>query len=222
MIKPVKIEASIACANFKNLEKDILELKESKVDFLHIDIMDGNFVPNIALNFSIIEVLNEISDIPIECHLMIQDPERYIETTAKLKPAYITIHAEATKHIQRTLAEIRKLGAKAGIALNPATPLNVLEYILDDVDLILLMTVNPGFIGQPLVHAVLKKIEETRDLLDKRGYNNIEIQVDGNVSIENIPQMVKSGATMLVGGTSSVFRKGYTIKESINLIRTLY
>lgn len=222
MNNKVKIEASIACANFKNLEKDVQELVANNIDFMHVDIMDGTFVPNIALNFSIIKDLKEMTDIPIECHLMIQDPERFIETTAKMGASYISVHVEATKHIQRVLAQIRNLGVKAGVALNPATPLSVLDYILEDLDLIILMAVNPGFAGQALIPATIKKIKETRGLLDKRGFGHIDIQVDGNVSIENIPMMVKAGATMLVGGTSSVFRKGYSIKESMALIRTLY
>ncbi len=220
--REVKIEASIACANFKYLEKDIRELEECGIDLLHIDIMDGTFVPNIALNFSIIKDLKEMTHVPIECHLMIQDPERYVETTAQMGASSISVHAEATKHIQRVLAQIRNLGVKAGIALNPATPIDILDYILDDLDLIILMTVNPGFTGQKLVPATLKKIKQTRDMINRRGFGHIDIQVDGNVSIENIPAMVKAGATMLVGGTSSIFRKDHSITESMALIRTLY
>jgi len=217
----IKIEASVACADFRNLEKDIRELEACKIDFLHIDIMDGFFVPNFALNFSIMKTLQEMTSIPMECHLMVDKPERYIEIAAKSGAEYISIHAEATNHIQRVLSQIHETGVKSGIALNPATPINVLDYILGDLDMIVVMTVNPGFAGQPLIPATLKKIEEIRNLIDSKGFGKIEIQVDGNVSIENIPKMIKCGATMLVGGTSSVFRKGYTIPDSVRTIKVL-
>jgi ribulose-phosphate 3-epimerase len=221
-MKPkIKIEASVACANFRNLENDIRELEDSKIDFLHIDIMDGNFVPNFALNFSIMEVLKDITSVPMECHLMVENPERYIDKTARLGAKFIAIHAESTKHVQRALSQIKENGAMAGIALNPATPINVLDYIIADIDMIVVMTVNPGFAGQPLIPSTLKKIEDIRNLITSKGFGNIEIQVDGNVSIENIPKMIKCGATMLVGGTSSVFRKGYSIPESVKTIKEL-
>ena len=222
MKNKIKIEASVACANFRNLEKDIREIEDSGIDYLHIDIMDGLFVPNFALNFSIMKTLKEITRLPMECHLMVENPERYIEASAQAGASYITIHAEATQHLQRALTQIKETGAKAGIALNPATPINVLDYILEDLDLILIMTVNPGFAGQKLVSSTMKKIEEVSKLTNKKGFVDVEIQVDGNVSIENIPRMIKAGATMLVGGTSSVFRIGHTIKDSVSLIRTLY
>lgn len=211
----------MACANFRNLEKDLRDLEECKVDFLHIDIMDGMFVPNFALDFSIMKIISEMSDIPMECHLMIEKPERYIERTAEAGAKYISIHAEATHHIQRALTQIRALGVKAGIALNPATPINVLDHILEDIDLIVIMTVNPGFAGQKLIPSTLNKIEKCRRFINDNGFNNIDIQVDGNVSIENIPKMIKAGATMLVGGTSSVFRKNITIKDSVAQVRNL-
>jgi ribulose-phosphate 3-epimerase len=217
----IKIEASVACANFRNLEKDIKELEKCKIDFLHIDIMDGTFVPNFALSFSIMKAIHEMTTIPIECHLMIQKPERYIEIAAKSGAEYISIHAEATNHIQRVLSQIRETGVKSGIAINPATPINVLDYILGDLDMIVIMTVNPGFAGQPLIPATLKKIEDVRKLIDSKGFGDIEIQVDGNVSMVNIPKMIKCGATMLVGGTSSVFREGHTIADSVKTIKEL-
>lgn len=221
MKNKIKIEASVACANFRNLEKDIRELEECKIDFLHIDIMDGIFVPNFALDFSIMKTLKDMTSTPMECHLMIENPERYIEKTAIMGASYISIHAEATRHIQRVLSQIRELGVKSGIAFNPATPINILDYILDDIDLITLMTVNPGFAGQTLIPTTLKKIEDVRRLIDSKGFSHIDIQVDGNVSIENIPKMIKAGATMLVGGTSSIFRKDHSIKDSVLLINKL-
>ncbi len=221
MDNAIKIEASLACANFRYLERDIRELEKCSIDFLHIDIMDGLFVPNFCLDFSITKTVTEISAIPIECHLMVTKPERYLETVAALKPVYISIHWEATPHVQKALKQIRDLGCKPAIALNPATSLSSLEYILDDIDMINIMTVNPGFAGQKLVPACIKKIADAREMIEKRGFDHIEIQVDGNVSFENIPAMVQAGATMLVGGTSSIFRKGYTITESVEQLRQL-
>ena len=217
----VKISASLACANFRNLEKDILELEKSGVDFLHIDIMDGHFVPNFCLDISIMDTVKEITKIPMDCHLMVENPERFLERIASRNPVFITIHWESTPHVQRALKQIRELGCKPGIALNPATPLNNLSYIFEDIELVNIMTVNPGFAGQPVVPASLRKISDLKELLQKEGKANLQIQVDGNVSFENIPVMVRNGATMLVGGTSSIFRKEHTISESVSSMRDM-
>lgn len=152
---------------------------------------------------------------------MVLEPERYIEKTVAAGAEYVAVHYEATYHVQRALQQIRDAGAKSGLALNPATPLTNLEYILDDIDMITIMTVNPGFTGQKLIPAMLRKITDTRELLTSRGHDKIEIQVDGNVSFEHIPTMVAAGATMLVGGTSSVFHKDYSIGAAIAAVREL-
>lgn len=221
MEKPVKIEASLACANFRNLEADIAQLVAAKIDFLHIDIMDGRFVPNFALDFGIMHTARELCSIPQECHLMVVEPERYIDKTVASGAEYVAIHYEATYHVQRALQQIRDAGAKAGIVLNPATPLTNLEYIMDDIDMVTIMTVNPGFVGQKLIPAMLRKIEDTRTLLSATGHDHIEIQVDGNVSFQLIPSIVAAGATMLVGGTSSVFHKDYSIGEAVAAVREI-
>lgn len=221
MNKPVKLEASLACANFINLGADIAQLRAAGIDFLHIDIMDGKFVPNFALDFGIMQAVREHCSIPQECHLMVLEPERYIEKTVDCGAKYVSIHYEATYHAQKALRQIRDAGAKSGIVLNPATPLATLEYILDDIDMITIMTVNPGFAGQQLIPAMLRKIRDCRALLDLTGHQNVEIQVDGNVSFEHIPAMVSGGATMLVGGTSSVFHEGYSTGEAITTIREI-
>lgn len=221
MNKTIKLEASLACANLKQLEADIRQLEEAQVDYFHFDVMDGRFVPNFALDFTFLGVVREMSRTDVVCHLMIEEPERYIDRAAGFAPAFITIHAEATHHAQRALQQIRKTGVKAGIALNPATPVSALNYILDDVDLITVMTVNPGFAGQALVPATLRKLADVRKLIDDEGYGHIELEVDGNVSFQNIPRMVASGATMLVGGTSSVFSKDFTIREAVATVRGL-
>jgi ribulose-phosphate 3-epimerase len=221
MERTVKIEASLACANFKNLERDIAQLDRAKVDYFHFDIMDGKFVPNFALDFTILGAVREMSSTDVICHLMVEEPERYIERTAAFRPAFIAIHVEATHHVQKALQQIRSAGARPGIVLNPATPVSVLQYILDDIELVSVMTVNPGFAGQTLVPATLRKIADVRELLDREGYPGIEIEVDGNVSFQNIPSMTKAGATMLVGGTSSVFSKEYSIGEAVAAVRGL-
>ena len=221
MNRSVKLEASLACANFRNLEADIEQLSVASVDFLHIDIMDGNFVPNFALGFDIMETASNLCSIPQECHLMVLAPERYIDRTIASGAKYVSIHYEATYHVQGALQQIRDCGAKAGIVLNPATPLTTLDYILDDIDMVTIMTVNPGFAGQKLIPAMLRKIKETSELLVSTGHENVEIQVDGNVSFEHIPAMVAAGATMLVGGTSSIFHKDYSIPEAIAAVREI-
>jgi ribulose-phosphate 3-epimerase len=221
MQRAVKIEASLACANFKNLERDIKQLEEAKIDYFHFDIIDGNFVPNFALDFTILGVVRELSRTDVVCHLMIEEPERYIERAAAFKPAFISIHLEATRDVQRALQHIRNSGVRPGIVLNPATPVSALQYILDDIDLITVMTVNPGFVGQVLIPATIRKLADVRKLIDAEGCSHIELEVDGNVSFQNIPTMIKSGATMLVGGTSSVFSRAYTIGEAVAKVREL-
>jgi ribulose-phosphate 3-epimerase len=221
MDRKIKLEASIACANFARLEDDVAQLAAAGVDYLHFDFMDGRFVHNFGLDYGILRTIRQLTTIPLDCHLMVEDPERYVRRTAEAGAQYITVHFEATRHVQRTLQEIRGLGARAAIALNPATPITILEYILDDIDMVTVMMVNPGFAGQTLVPAMLRKVKEVRFFLDERGYKNVEIQVDGNVSFEQIPAMVEAGATMLVGGTSSIFHKSYSIGKAVAAVREI-
>lgn len=170
----------------------------------------------------IMRALRKITDLPMECHLMANEPERYIEGIAEAGASFLSIHAEATQHLQRALTLIRQSGMRAGVALNPATPIEVLDYIIDDIDLVTLMMVNPGFAGQKLIPSMIRKTVDTRVYLDKWRKDQLDISVDGNVSIENIPSLVQAGATVLVGGTSSVFRKNHSIGESVRLMKTLY
>ena len=163
-----------------------------------------------------------MTSIPMECHVMVTDPERYVERVAATGSECLSVHYEATPHIHRALTLIRQSGMKAGVALNPSTPINVLDYILDDLDVVTLMMINPGFTGQKMIPSMLRKLKETREFLDGRGKQDMDIIVDGNVSIENIPKMVGAGATVLVGGSSSVFRKGVSIIESVELVRSLF
>ena len=220
MKNKVKIGASLACANFGYLEKDIQEIEQAGVDYIHFDVMDGHFVPNFALNLDILKLVKDLTSLPIDVHLMVDNPEVFIPVFAKEGCHVLSFQQEVVYHPQRELTRIRELGLKSGMALNPSTPLNVLDYILTDLDVILIMTVNPGFAGQKLVPAILKKIEKLRMKLDEEGIQ-AEIQVDGNVSFENIPLMVNAGATMLVGGTSSIFKKGMRITEAVHKMREI-
>ena len=219
--KAIHLGASIACANLARLEADLQQLCVGGIDSLHIDMMDGRFVSNFGLDFTLMETIRRVSEIPMDCHLMIEEPERYIERAAAAGAEYITIHFEATRHAQKALKQIRDIGARAGIALNPATPIDCLNYIVDDVDFVTVMTVNPGAAGQRLIPAMLRKIGDVRRMLDEAGHADVDIQVDGNVSFTHIPAMVEAGATMLVGGTSSVFHKDYSIPDAIQTVRQL-
>ncbi len=221
MTRPIKLEASVACANLMMLDADLRQLQQAGIDLLHVDIMDGRFVNNFCLDFSMMKAIRTVTEVPMDCHLMVEDPERYVDRTVEAGATYVSIHVEATRHVQRTLQHIRDCGAKPGIALNPGTAIQNLDYILDDVDMVTVMTVNPGYAGQPLVAATLRKIEDVSRLLRETGHESVEIQVDGNVSFGNIPAMVRAGATMLVGGTSSIFHKDFAISQAIHEVRTI-
>jgi ribulose-phosphate 3-epimerase len=219
MISPaITICASLACADFLHLEDDLRALERAGVDYLHIDVMDGQFVPNFALSPAIMRTVRQVSALPMDVHLMIEQPERHLEAFAEAGADILVVHQEATVHLQRTLARIRSLGARPGVALNPATSLHTLDYVLGDLDLLLIMTVNPGFVGQRLVPATLRKIADARRMADAQGLA-IDIQVDGNVSLAHTPQMVRAGANYLVGGTSSLFMPGVSIEEGVAELR---
>jgi ribulose-phosphate 3-epimerase len=208
----------LACADFLHLERDVQALDAAGVDYIHIDVMDGRFVPNLALSPDIMRTVRRATQTPMDVHLMIVEPERYLETFVQAGADVLVVHQEATVHLQRTLARIRSLGAHAGVALNPATSLHTLEYVMGDIDLLLIMTVNPGYVGQELVPATLRKIADARAMFERRGLA-VDIQVDGNVSFARAPDMIRAGANYLVGGTSSVFAKGVTISEGVSRLR---
>ncbi len=208
----LKISASLMCADLLHLAEDVRELEQAGVDWLHFDIMDGSFVPNITLGPVVIERLRPASKLPFDVHLMIEEPIRYLDVFRQAGADLIVVHAEACRHLQRTLAAIRDLGARPGVALNPATPLTELDYVLDDVDLILLMTVNPGYASQPLVPATMRKIADLAARL-RAERREIILEVDGNVSFENGRHMAAAGATAFVAGSSSVFAPGVSRAE---------
>ncbi len=194
---------SILSADFSRLGEDVALVEKSGVTMLHIDVMDGMFVPSISLGFPVIESLRKNSGLIFDVHLMIEKPERYIDRFAESGADIITVHAEACTHLQRTVCQIRQLGKKSCVALNPATPLNVLDYVLEDLDMVLLMTVNPGFGGQSFIPAMERKIRELREWLTKRGLST-DIEVDGGIKTSNAEMVLKAGANVLVAG-SSVF-----------------
>ena len=206
-----KISPSLMCIDFAKMESTLRVFEENGIDYLHIDIMDGEFVPNYALGTNFCDQLRRLTSIPLDIHLMINRPDLKSDCFNFQPNEYVSVHWESTPHIQRTLTAIRAKGAKPMLAINPATPADVFKYLLPDIDGILVMTVNPGFAGQPLVPATLEKIRDIRKMLDENGYSNIEIEVDGNVSFENAKLMREAGATMFVGGSSSVF----SIKDSL-------
>jgi ribulose-phosphate 3-epimerase len=216
----VKISPSIMCANFKNLEKDIRTLEKLGVDYLHLDIMDGHFVPNFTMGPDMLKAIREMTDIPFDIHLMVEKPENYLSLFSLRENDIVSVHAESTYHLQRVLQSIKDRGARPAVALNPATPLENIKYVLDVVEVVLIMTVNPGFAGQRLVTAALDKVRVMDEL--RRQLNlDIEIEVDGNVSFENAPKMRAAGADIFVTGTSSFFNKELGIEEAASRFRSL-
>ena len=198
----IKIAPSILSADFANLERDMKELSSLHVDMIHLDMMDGNFVPNITFGPDQIKDLRKTTELVLDAHMMIQDPDRFIPKIAQAGADSITIHQEATTHLHRSIQLIKDQGIKAGVALNPATPIDTLKYVLDDIDMILLMTVNPGFGGQKFIPAMLEKIKEAKKMIGDRP---IDLQVDGGVNDVTAKQCVQSGASILVAG-SYVFK----------------
>lgn len=201
-----KLAPSILSANFGSLLEDVKKVEKGGADLLHIDVMDGHFVPNITIGPLILDSLKDKTHIPFDVHLMIENPDKYIASFAKSGADIITVHAEASNHIHRTIQNIKSHGIQAGVSLNPGTSLSAVEYILDEVDMILIMSVNPGFGGQKFIPSALDKIKNLKRIIDDKGLD-VEIEVDGGIKLENARQVVDAGADILVAG-SAVFNSG--------------
>lgn len=198
----VKIAPSILSADFARLGDEIRDVEKGGADWIHVDVMDGHFVPNITIGPLIVDAIRPVTKLPLDVHLMIEDPDRYIPQFAKSGADWITVHQEACRHLHRSLYLIKEQGVKAGVVLNPATPLATIEHVLTDLDMVLLMTVNPGFGGQKFIHNVVPKIKDLRRMLDERGLGHVEIEIDGGVNAETARLCTEAGATVLVAGNA--------------------
>ena len=196
------LSPSLLSADCGKLAETLQALEAAGVKWIHWDVMDGHFVPNMTFGQHVIKGLRAASNLFFDVHLMIEQPERYLADFKAAGADMLVVHAEATVHLQRTLAEIRRLGMKAGVALNPSTPLSVLDYVLDDVDMVLIMSVNPGFGGQKFLPATFRKVAELRSKLDAAGRSDCLIQVDGGCCVENTAELVRAGADVLVSGSA--------------------
>lgn len=200
MNKKVIVAPSVLSADFLHLERDIQMLNESEAQWIHLDIMDGRFVPNISFGMPIVSAVSSITEKVCDVHLMIEEPEKYIEAFAKAGADVLTLHYEATRHLHRAMQQVRDAGMKAGVVLNPATPVELLRDVLPYLDLVLLMSVNPGFGGQKFIPQILDKTKRLRRMIDEGGYD-VLIEVDGGVNAETGPQLVEAGADALVAGS---------------------
>ena len=212
------LSPSLLSADFTNLEKEFKIMNEEKVDFVHLDIMDGNYVPNISYGPGIVKSLRPLTDIPFDTHLMIENPENFIEDFKEAGSDIITIHPSTKKHLDRTISLIKSNGMKAGLALNPADSLEILEYTIEKLDLVLIMSVNPGFGGQKFIPSALKKIREVRKIIEEKNLETL-IEVDGGVKLENAKEVLDAGADILVAG-SAVFQRNKT-RENIKAFKEL-
>lgn len=199
------ISPSILSADFTNIKDDFLAMDEGKADFVHVDIMDGNYVPNISFGPGIVKQFKKLTDIPFDVHLMIENPENYIEDFVKAGADIITIHPGATKHLNRTINLIKSYGVDVGLAINPGKSLDVLDYTIEDLNLVLIMSVNPGFGGQSFIESSLRKIEETKKIINERN-PRCKIEVDGGIKLDNAKEVLDAGADILVAG-SAIFSK---------------
>jgi len=198
----LKIAPSILAADFTKLGEDVIRIDKAGADMVHIDVMDGHFVPNITIGAPVVKALRKVTKLTFDVHLMIENADRYIDDFIAAGADIITIHIEADKHIHRTLQRIRQKGIKCGVALNPATPINTLESILGDIDMVLLMSVNPGFGGQSYISSITGKIKALRDMCNAQGYTNMDIEVDGGIDANTIKLVAEAGANVIVAGSA--------------------
>jgi len=196
-----RIAPSILSADLSRLGDEVKEVEEAGADLIHVDVMDGHFVPNLSVGLPVVKALKGVTKLPLDVHLMIEDPDRYLEEFVKAGASILSVHFEASKHIHRTLERIRELGVMVGVALNPGTPLGMLEEVIGEVDLVVLMSVNPGFGGQAFIPSSLDKIRRLKNWLGELGLQNVLIEVDGGIKLENIKEVAQAGADILVSGS---------------------
>jgi len=211
-----KIAPSILSADFSRLDREVRAVERAGADLIHVDVMDGHFVPNITIGPLVVTGLRKLTSLPLDVHLMIEEPDQYIEAFAQAGSAWITIHAEVCRNLRRMVRKIRKLNVRPGVVLNPATPLKRLSPVLDEIDLVLLMSVNPGFGGQAFIPEVLKKVEQLRKTIDRNRYP-VEIEVDGGIKLENIGEVSRAGGDIFVLGTGIFKTTSY--RETIRKLR---
>ena len=215
----VKIAPSILSSDFARLADSVAEAEAGGADWVHVDVMDGHFVPNITIGVPVVAALREVTDLPLDVHLMIERPERYIDAFAGAGADWLTVHQEAATHLHRAVEAIRHHGVQAGVSLNPATPVETLDEIAPYVDMVLVMSVNPGFGGQSFIPTSTAKIRRVRELLDRVGRDDAEIQVDGGIGPDTAGEVTEAGATVLVAG-SAIYRGAGSVAENIAAIRS--
>jgi ribulose-phosphate 3-epimerase len=215
----VKLAPSILSADFARLGEQVVAATKAGADYIHVDVMDGHFVPPITIGAPVVAAIRKWTDLPLDVHLMIEAPERQINQFAEAGADIITVHIEACPNVRQLISVIKSLGIKAGVSLNPETPLTAISAILPSLDLVLVMTVNPGYGGQPFIEATLDKIAKLRAELDKKGLT-AELEVDGGINAQTAPKVVKAGARVLVAG-AAVFASGQTVKEALDELRSV-
>ncbi|MCH4824981.1 MAG: ribulose-phosphate 3-epimerase [Planococcus sp. (in: firmicutes)] len=212
----IKIAPSILAADFAKLGEEVLEVEKAGADWIHVDVMDGHFVPNISFGAVVLNAIRPLTKLPMDVHLMIENPDLYIEEFAKAGADYITVHVEACPHLHRTIQLIRSFGVKPGVVLNPHTPIETIQHILEDIDLVLFMTVNPGFGGQKFIHSVVPKVKQLSDIIKEKELS-IEIEIDGGINEETIVACAEAGATVFVAGSAIYSKKDRA--EALQAIR---
>jgi len=215
---PYQLTASIVCGNMLDIQGDFEQLQRGEIDGVHFDVMDGRFVPRYGLHPEMLQAIHRVTSLPVDVHMMVEDAEPFVQTFAASGADTITVHAEAQRHLHRTVQMIRSQGVRAGVALNPATSLTVLDYLWGDIDLVLLMGINPGIVGHQLIAGTYKKIEELRGRI-LHAPHPIRIEIDGGVTSESAPRMVAAGADVLVCGNSTIFKNGRPVSEWIRSLR---
>ena len=213
---PIRIAPSILSADFARLGEEVRAVEAAKADLIHVDVMDGRFVPNLTIGPPVVKCLRKATSLPLDVHLMIVEPERYIDAFVEAGASWVTVHAEACPHLQRVLHQIREAGAKPAVALNPATPLSALDWVLEDLHMVLLMTVNPGFGGQEYIPQITRKVVELKERLSQRA-PHVEIEVGGGVKPANVAEVARAGANVFVAGSAVFGAKDYS--EAIRSLR---